>query len=178
MISLLQSSNDSHLTHSTHSNYLYTISSMFRLWKIQQLSIRASWFVTRNHEYLVIAKESIFWVNRSWAVQRGIRHINACMTPMTSMRWLPRRPDNGLRNSKQIYHKSMNFTLIWLQICTVKMLISKIHSDSSSINIPTNFKHNCWWICRFSGLSVYPITAWKPTTDYKPDRLKLEKIGS
>ena len=78
----------------------------------------------------------------------------------------------------KIYHKSMNFTLISLQICTFKTLIFKIHSDSSSINIPTNSKHNRWWICRFSGFSVYPITAWKPTTEYKPNRLKLEQIGS
>ena len=65
MISLLQSSNDSHLI---HSNYLYTISSMFSLWNIQQLSIRASWFVTRNHDYLVIAKQSLCWANMSCAV--------------------------------------------------------------------------------------------------------------
>ena len=99
MISLLQSSSDSHLT---HSNNLYTISSMFRLWNIQQLFIRASWFVTRNHEYLVIAKQSLFWANRSCAVQRVFRHTNACMTSMTSMRWLLRRPDKGLGSSKQI----------------------------------------------------------------------------
>ena len=58
-----------------------------------------------------------------------------------------------------------NFTYISSQICTIKMLISKIHPDSSSINIPTNLKHNyCWWICRFFGLSVKVV--WR--------QLKLE----
>ena len=145
---------------------------------MQKPPIRASWFVSRVLQKYT-ATHSICWA--LGPVQSGavFWHTNLCMT---SMRWLLRWHDSELCNLKQVCHKSTNFIHNWLKICTIKILISRIYLDSSSIIIPTNLKHNCWWIfviyaCPFSGLSLYPITAWKPTTECRPNRLKLEQIG-
>ena len=116
--------------------------------------------MTRNHQNLVIAKQSTCWANRSCdAVQRGIRHTNTCMT---SMRWLLRRPDHGLRNFKQIYHESMKFTHNWLQICTIKLIISKIHSYSI---VPSIFQRtwNTFLTCRiFAACPACSYTRSRP----------------
>jgi hypothetical protein len=53
------------------------------------------------------------------------------------MRWLLRRPGNELPNFKQFYHKSMNFTHILLQICTIEIIISKIYPESNSNELET-----------------------------------------
>ena len=83
-MSLLQSSNTSHFT---HSNYLYTISWMFRLGNrpIQQLSISALWFC--NMKPRISCNCHNHYVERISPVQSSVkfRHTNACMT---SMRWL------------------------------------------------------------------------------------------
>ena len=118
------------------------------------------------------------WANRFCAVRWGII-THQCMT---SMHWLLRQPNSGLSNFTQVCHESTNITHIWLQIGTIKTPKSKIYSDPSTIILPKNVEHNCWWsfyiyACHFAGLSLNPITALRPTTECKPNRVKLEQIG-